>query len=42
MWHVQGDNVIMDAYAVLLGKRREKDNFEDTDFNRRIILKFIS
>jgi hypothetical protein len=32
---------IMDAYVVLLGKRREKDNFEDTDFIRRI-LKLIS
>ena len=33
---------IMDGYTVLLGKLREKDNFEDTAFNRRIILKLIS
>jgi hypothetical protein len=42
MWHIWGDNGIMDTYTVLLGKLREKDNFEDTDFNRRIILKLIS
>jgi hypothetical protein len=34
MW---GYNGIMEAYTVLLGKLREKDNFEDTDSNRRII-----
>jgi hypothetical protein len=32
----------MDGYTVLLGKLREKDNFEHTEFNRRIILKLIS
>jgi len=32
-----GDNAIMDAYKVLLGKLTEKDSFEDTDFNRRKI-----
>jgi hypothetical protein len=41
MWHIWGDNGIMDAYVVLLGKLREKDNFEDTAFKRMIILKFI-
>jgi len=32
---IWGDNGIMDAYVVLLGKLREKDNFEDTAFMRR-------
>ena len=39
--HVTHMGGIMDAYKVLLGKLTEKDNFEDTDFNKRIILKLI-
>jgi len=31
----------MDSYKVLLGKLRDKDNSEDTDFKSRIILKLI-